>query len=216
MEFSINENENENENVEFNYKEEDNDDLNEVVVNEVLKELDEAVVKEEEDCVELKNIKYKTMMLNGVPLTTSKISANNMDNLDKFLESEKNSNINDSWSNLDKTVKIKKLTIFAEGYKTENSLSTEEYDELIKFLKEALDHKKIQRVKDVVYDKITGLIKSIPALAHNKSTNRYTLKNTDKRISTLKSLPPKKTAQKTAKNPLFPLFQKSGAKNPLF
>ena len=162
--------------------------------NEVIKP------KEEEDCVELKNIKYKTMMLNGVPLTTSKITANNIDNLDKYLESEKNSNINDSWSNLDKTVKIKKLAAFAETYKTENNLTKEEHDELMKFLKEALDHKKIQRVKDVVYDKITGTIKSIPALAHNKSTNHYTLKNTDKRVSTLKSLPPKKT-RGTAKAP---------------
>ena len=139
------------------------------------------------------------MMLNGVPLSASKISANNIDNLDKFLENEKNSNVNDSWSNLDKTVKIKKIIIFAETYQTENSLTKEEYDALIKFLKEALDHKKIQRVKDVIYDKTTGLIKSIPALAHNKATNHFTLKNTDKRVSTLKSLPPKKTARGTAK-----------------
>ncbi len=175
---------------ELNHNDVNDNEVSEV--NEVIKP------KEEEDCVELKNIKYKTMMLNGVPLTTSKITANNIDNLDKFLESEKNSNINDSWSNLDKTVKIKKLSAFAETYKTENNLTKEEHDELMRFLKEALDHKKIQRVKDVVYDKITGTIKSIPALAHNKSTNHYTLKNTDKRVSTLKSLPPKKT-RSTAK-----------------
>lgn len=175
-----------------------NIEANEYDANE-LSEVNEIIKpKEEEDCVELKNIKYKTMMLNGVPLTTSKITANNIDNLDKFLESEKNSNINDSWSNLDKTVKIKKLTVFADTYKTENNLTKEEHDELMRFLKEALDHKKIQRVKDVVYDKITGTIKSIPALAHNKSTNHYTLKNNDKRVSTLKSLPPKKT-RSTAK-----------------
>ena len=33
---------------------------------------------------------------------------------------------------------------------------------------------------------------SIPALVYNKSTKHFTLKNLDKRISTLKSLPPKK------------------------
>jgi len=35
-------------------------------------------------------------------------------------------------------------------------------------------------------------VKDIPALSFNKSNNHFTLKNIDKRISTLKSLPPKK------------------------
>jgi hypothetical protein len=144
-------------------------------------------------------VKYKTTLLNGVTINESKISSDNIDNLDKFLENEKNTNMNDSWSNLDKTVKIKKLTIFAEIYKEENLLTDVEYDLLIKFLKDALDHKKMARVKDVVYDKTTGSIKSIPALSFNKSTSHFTLKNTEKRISTLKSLPQKKITRGTAK-----------------
>jgi len=55
-----------------------------------------------------------------------------------------------------------------------------------------LDRKKFQRVKDVDYDKTTGEIKDIPAIFYNKPTKHFTLKNTDKRVSTLKSLPPKK------------------------
>jgi hypothetical protein len=178
-----------------------NDEIMDELDNEISEENEISKENEKneviiEDCVELKNIKYKTMMLNGTPLIESKVSANN---LDTFLENEKNSNMNDSWSNLDKTSKIKKLTCFAEIYKVENSLTDIEYELLIKFLKEALDHKKIQRVKDVVYDKATGVIKSIPCLNYNKSTNHFTLKNIDKRISTLKSLPPKKNARGTAK-----------------
>jgi hypothetical protein len=59
-------------------------------------------------------------------------------------------------------------------------------------LKDSLDKKKLCRVKDVIYDKINGVIKEIPALTYAKTTKHFTLKNTDKRVSTLKSLAPKK------------------------
>ena len=40
-----------------------------------------------DECQELKNIKYKTMLLNGAPLHETK-SSNDMSNLEKFLEEE--------------------------------------------------------------------------------------------------------------------------------
>ena len=46
-----------------------------------------------EECLELKNIKYKTMLLNGNPIRETK-SSNDISNLDKFLEDEKNNKIN--------------------------------------------------------------------------------------------------------------------------
>jgi len=147
-----------------------------------------------ETCVELKNIQYKTMLLKGGPSQAPRVvrATDNIENLDKFLEDEKNANVLDSWSNLDKTLKMKKLSVYVESYKIENALSEEECLVMMKFLKDSLDHKKLQRVKDVIYDKMTGLIKSIPALNYNKATSHFTLKNVDKRVSTLKSLPPKK------------------------
>jgi hypothetical protein len=57
----------------------------------------------------------------------------------------------------------------------------------------------LQRVKDVIYDKTTGQIKEIPALSYTKTNKHFTLKNLEKRVSTLKSLAPKK-AQGTIKN----------------
>lgn len=174
---------------------------NEVQDIKDLKEVHKKEEKEKDQCPELTTLKFKTMMLNGVPLTVSKITTNNIDNLDKFLENEKTTNGNDTWSNLDKTAKIRKLQVFAEMYKEENELCEEECAALMRFLKDALDHKKIQRVKDVVYDKTTGIIKSIPSLSYNKQTSHFTLKNVDKRVSTLKSLPPKKTARGTVKQP---------------
>ena len=47
-----------------------------------------------DECQELKNIKYKTMLLNGNPLKETK-SSNDLSNLEKFLENEKNNNSNE-------------------------------------------------------------------------------------------------------------------------
>ena len=151
-----------------------------------------------EECLELKNIKYKTMLLNGNPLKETK-SENDLSNLDKFLEDEKNNNVNEPWCKLNKTIKTKKILEFVEKYKSEKNLDQEEEKALLTFLRDCLDRKKLQRVKDVVYDKTNGSIKEIPALSYTKANKHFTLKNMDKRVSTLKSLAPKK-AQGTIKN----------------
>jgi len=160
--------------------------------------MEEIPIVNNEECVELKNIKYKTMLLSGVPIKETK-SANDLSNLEKFLENEQNNNKNDPWCKLDKTIKTKKLIEYVNLYKTENNLDEEESELLIIFFKDCLDRKKFQRVKDVIYDKATGLIKEIPALSYTKATKHFTLKNIDKRVSTQKSLPVKKT-QGTIKN----------------
>ena len=122
-------------------------------------------------------------------------NATNITNLEFFLEAEKQSNVGQPWCKLNKTYKIRKMMDFVEMYKEENKLTEGESDALIVFLKDALDKKKLFRVKDVVYDKTTGTIKKIPALTFTKQTGRFTLKNLDKRVSTLKSLTPKTTKE---------------------
>jgi hypothetical protein len=159
------------------------------------------VISKNEECIELKNIKYKTMLLSGNIIHDFKSSNEDLCNLDKFLEDDKQNNKNEPWSKLDKTIKTKKILSFVEKYSKENNFNHEEENMLVLFLKECLDRKKLQRVKDVEYDKITGEIKDVPALFYNKSNKHFTLKNLDKRISTLKSLPPKKSATRgTIKN----------------
>lgn len=154
--------------------------------------VENSIVKSEE-CIELKNIKYKTMLLNGNGNTfkETKIS-NNLSNLESFLENEKNNNKNEPWCKLDKTVKSIKLIQFVKEYKIQHELEEEEETNMIQFLKDSLDRKKLQRVKDVIYDKNTGTIKDIPGLQYIKTTRHFTLKNIDKRVSTMKSLTPKK------------------------
>jgi hypothetical protein len=147
---------------------------------------------------EVKALKYKTMILNGSSWPISK-STSDLTQLDKFLENEKISNASEPWSKLDKTAKIRKLILFANNYQTENQLSEEEHAELVAFFKDCLDKKKLQRVKDILYNKETGEIKDIPALFYNKQNHHFTLKNIDKRVSTLKGLAPKRK-QGTVKN----------------
>jgi len=146
-----------------------------------------------DECIELKNIKYKTMLLNGTPVKETK-SSSDLTNLEKFLEDDKNNIQNEPWSKLDKTIKTKKMMSYAEEYVKKNNLTSKEESNLRVFLRDCLDRKRLQRVKDVEYDKTTGEVKDIPSLVFNKTTSHFTLKNLDKqRVSTLKSLPPKKT-----------------------
>jgi len=158
-------------------------------------------VEKIEECIELKNIKYKTMLLSGNVLPEAKKSNNDLANLDKFLEDNKTTNQNETWGKLDKTTKIKKMKTFAERFTKENNYDDEENILLVTFLNDCLDRKKLQRVKDVDYDKLTGEIKEIPSLTFIKTSKHFTLKNIEKRVNTLKSLPPtKKTNASTIKN----------------
>ena len=152
----------------------------------------------EEECIELKNIKYKTMLMSGNVMRETK-SSNDISKLDKFLEQDRSNNEIESWTKLDKTIKTRKILVFAEKYKVEKELTEDESNALILFLKDCLSKKKLQRIKDVVYDRENGEVKDIPSLFFNKSNKHFTLKNMDKRVSTLKSLPQKKV-RTTAKN----------------
>lgn len=110
--------------------------------------------------------------------------------LETFLQNEIKTNQLESWSNLNKTYKSQKLREFVERYREENNLTKDEEIKLEQFLITSLENKKLERVKDVVYDKNTKMIKKIPGLIFNKNSKHFSLKNLDKRTSTLKSLPP--------------------------
>ena len=53
-----------------------------------MEDIKESNIAVETECVELKNIKYKTMMMNGHPLKET-VMSNDFAGLDKFLEDEK-------------------------------------------------------------------------------------------------------------------------------
>lgn len=113
--------------------------------------------------------------------------------IDNILENEKQQNIKDTWNKLDKTLKIKKLNTYAIKYCRENNSESYNIDTLTCFFKKSLESNKLQKKKDLVYDKNTLEIVDIPSLFFHE--NGFFLKNTDsKRTSTLKSLTPKRNA----------------------
>jgi hypothetical protein len=147
------------------------------------------VVGEECDCIELRNIKYKSMLLKKT--SPKQITKHNL-NIDDFLEKERTQNKEDHWVKLDKSMKIKKMSAFVEIYANENVLCAKDKVSLYDFLTSSIEQKKLVKTKEVVYDKLTGTIKSIPCLVHcPASVKKFTLKRCEKRQSTLKSLAPK-------------------------
>ena len=151
------------------------------------------------ECIELKNIKYKSMLLSGnseEPIET----VENISNLEHFLAGEKKNSSNEVWTKLDKTTKLLKFGEFTNDYCTEHNHGEHDKNELFVFLHTNLDRKRLLKEKEVIYDKDTGKIKSIPSLMYNSSTKKFTLKRCDKRPSTLKSLAPKKNKNKKTDN----------------
>ena len=123
----------------------------------------------------------------------------NMTNLDDFLEKEKQLNVNIPWTKLDKTVKVNKINEYVDKYISDNKLTTTDSKNMRKYLKDLLDKRQLNRVKDVTYDKDKGMIVNIPSLCFNRSNKKFTMKRNEKRTSTSKCLAPKKP-RKTRKN----------------
>lgn len=113
--------------------------------------------------------------------------------IEEMLEQEKMKNKTEAWNKLDKTQKIQKLHAFAERYGKEHNLPVKETKNLKAFFVDSLDKGKLQKTKDVNYNKETREITGIPALHFNSDSKAFTLRNLDaKRVSTLKSLTPKR------------------------
>ena len=143
-----------------------------------------------EECMELQNIKYQTMLLNN----NSKVISNktNTSNISDYLKKESEENKKKSWSKLGKAEKMKKLSAFIAVYAAANSVSKHDKQELRRYLLVCLERKKLQRVKDVIYDVDTGIIKNIPGLSFDKERHKFTLKRLDRKTSSIKHLAPRK------------------------
>jgi len=145
-----------------------------------------------DECQELKNIKYRGMLEHNSASNMTNETTENLTNMDAFLEREKLLNSSIPWAKLDKTIRIKKLNAYADQYAGDNKLTLTETKNMRKFLKDSVDKKLLNRVKDVVYDKDSGVITSIPALTFNKASRKFTLRRSEKRCATSKSLAPRK------------------------
>lgn len=143
-----------------------------------------------DECLELKNIKYQTMLINNN--SSNFHTRENINNIEDFLFKEIELNKKLPWSKLDQGLKLKHMRAFIKEYVVLNELSDKKEQILSNFLKSCMERKKLQRIKDVTYDISCGKIICIPTLQYNKVSNKFVLKKKEKNgASTLSCLAPK-------------------------
>lgn len=143
-----------------------------------------------DSCQELKNIAYKTMLMNGSDITPKNDNAITTTlEISDFLHSEKTANKKECWTKLDKTEKIKHIQNYTIKLKEKHTLSDTEVIDLNKYLIKCMDRKYLQKTKEVIYDKNEGCITNLPFLTFNETNRKFILKKDDKHVSTIKSLP---------------------------
>lgn len=116
-----------------------------------------------------------------------------MMSLEQIVEMDDHQNKNLPWNKLNKSLKLKRIMDFANEYSKKEGLDDDNTNQLKGMLKDKLERKYLQKVKDVEYNCETEQIDNIPALIFIQ--NKYTLKVDT--ISPLISLAPKnKTVKK--------------------
>ena len=143
--------------------------------------------------------KLSNKFKNAIQTTPFDGGETNLSALEDMLETEKQSNKLAAWNKLDKTSRVQKLHAFAEKYGREHGLPVKEIKNLKVFFTGALDKGRLNRAKDVVYDRELREVKSVPALHFNNESRGFTLRNLEdaKRVSTLKCLTPSRRTPKT-------------------
>lgn len=152
-------------------------------------------VKKDKDCVELKNLEYKNVLMYGNNLKPKDESVN-VSILEELLEKESQMNRLDLWPKLDKTDKIIKLKAYAKKLVEKHELNQEEEKRLNNYFLYCLERKYLQKIKDVIYNRELGTIESIPNLHFQEDTRTFYIKKGDKHGNTLKSLAPKNNRTK--------------------
>jgi len=168
--------------------------INELLKNETEKQ---NTMEEKPQVAEPDNTQMKYKNILSASSFSSMDTETNYNTLEKMLEKEKQHNKTEAWIKLDKTIKIQKLHQYAEKYGKEHSLPAKDIKSLKAFFVSCLEKDKLNKTKDVIYAKETAEITGIPALHFNQANRNFTLKIIDtKRISTLKSLTPKRLTEK--------------------
>lgn len=135
----------------------------------------------------------KSLLIASGSMNSTTPVVDEVDRVHEMLEKEKQTNKLDSWNKIDKMMKLRKLNSFADRYARQNNLSIQELKNLKAFFAQCLDTMRLCKAKDVVYDRESQEIKSIPSLMMNPIQRNFTLRIMDtKRVSTLKSLAPRR------------------------
>lgn len=153
--------------------------------------------KSKDDCTELKNIKYQNMLLSNSKISEEVVE--NINNIELFLSKEKNQNKNKPWNKIGKTKKIKIINNFIKTWSAKNNYEKSKTASLKMFLLNCIERKKLQKIKDVNYNKESEIIIDVPNLSYNENTKKFFIRKTDKKLSTLKHIAPKSKRRKLKK-----------------
>ena len=102
--------------------------------------------KKSDECIELKNIKYQTMLINNNSNSIKK-SSSNISNLDNFLNQERQKQNVQPWNKLGDGAKLKKLSAFIDEYSIKNNVSPSDKIKLYKYLKNVWKEKNYKELK---------------------------------------------------------------------
>ena len=131
------------------------------------------------------------MQLKYLPVRSGTIDTGTVNTtIHTMLDKEMIENKCTSWNKLDKTHKLTLINQYVDilAETPPNNMTSQAVIDLKKYLSDGLDKKRLNQIKDVVYNRETKTITSIPLLHFNPISNKYTLKRAEKRVSTLKSL----------------------------
>lgn len=146
--------------------------------------------KKSDSCQELKNLAYKTMLLNGNDILQKNDNISNDTKINSFLVDESNANKAETWTKLNKTQKLLRLNNYVETIlKTKYNLSSDEVNHTKNYLQKSIERKNLSKAKEIVYNKEENVIINIPFFIFNEDTRIFILKKDDKHISTVKCLP---------------------------
>lgn len=130
------------------------------------------------ECYEMSQIRYKTNKLNKTK--KNKVVANiEKSNIEHLLQPN-NNNDNKPWNKLSKNHKKQMFKQYAET--KDNS------KQLLQFLNNCLEKQKLTKNKDISYNSVERKIEDIPFLEYIPKRKMFTLRNTDKKDTTLKNL----------------------------
>jgi len=128
------------------------------------------VLKEEKIEKESENVRVhkKPMQLRDIETRSSNTNREHKietpENMNKYLNEEKDQIFKQSWNRLDTGMKLNRLRIFTEDMSKEHKLSKEKQDELRKLLFDACRSNKLNKASDINYDQEECSIISIKNL----------------------------------------------------
>ena len=93
--------------------------------------------------------------------------------LDIMLEKEMINNKLESWNKLNKSCKLLKLQQYANDFGQSQKYSVDQITELYLFLVSSMSRGNLSKVKNIIYNKTTNSITSIPGLIYVTDEPKY-------------------------------------------